>query len=78
MTEKYLLAAGLSILVYDLLLTFPAELALIWRPRRFSFPKAAYVINRYGAVALLATFMSGVFIEQVGMKPIILNSNRDD
>ena len=54
---QYLTAAGTSIYVYDYLLTFPAELRLIWRSKQISLAKLAYVINRYGTIILLALLL---------------------
>jgi hypothetical protein len=46
MATKYLSAAGLVILMYDHILSFPREVRLIW-PLPWEYPKIAFIYNRY-------------------------------
>ncbi|KAI0075354.1 hypothetical protein K474DRAFT_1599946 [Panus rudis PR-1116 ss-1] len=49
---RYLSAAGLVVLLYDHILTFPDEITLVWYSRR-SFAKYAFLVNRYLVLASL-------------------------
>ncbi|KAI9442691.1 hypothetical protein H4582DRAFT_1930244 [Lactarius indigo] len=56
--ERYISAVGLSIFVYDLLLTFGDEVRYIWRPPISSI-KVLYLILRYGvAIGQLIYFQA--------------------
>ncbi|KAA1473572.1 hypothetical protein DENSPDRAFT_280788 [Dentipellis sp. KUC8613] len=49
-TSCYLSLIYFTILYYDHLLTFSAEVRLFWSRRRLSWPSALFFINRYGAL----------------------------
>ncbi|KAI0027898.1 hypothetical protein K488DRAFT_16604, partial [Vararia minispora EC-137] len=53
-------AAGLVCLLYDHILTLSAEVTLVWRAPR-SFPKYAFLANRYLVLATLVIINSGTF-----------------
>ncbi|KAI5119019.1 hypothetical protein M0805_001878 [Coniferiporia weirii] len=52
MVVRYLTLSGFTVLLYDVFLTFSDEYEIIWSSRHWTLPKIAYVINRYGAIAL--------------------------
>ena len=51
-------AAGLSILLYDHVLTLADEVRLVWRAPR-SFPKYAFLFNKYLVLANLLAIAHG-------------------
>ena len=56
------LVVGLTILVYDALLTFPNELYFVWlSPDRETSmtTRIAYAMNRYGTIAMSVLFLAG-------------------
>jgi len=58
-TARYLSLAGLSVLSYDLILTAPDELSIIW-PSELRFGKAlraAFLFNRYGMMATTILYL---------------------
>ena len=46
-----ILVAGITILLYDILLTLNDELQIIWM-RKKTLPHIAYLVNRYGVLFL--------------------------
>ena len=44
--------AGFTIMIYELFLTFEAEFPIVWKAQRWSYPKVAYILNRYGGIGL--------------------------
>ena len=56
------LVVGLTILVYDALLTFPNELYFVWlSPDRETSvtTRIAYTMNRYGTIVMSVLFLNG-------------------
>lgn len=53
-------AVGLVILLYDHVLTFVDEVRLVWRAPR-SFPKYAFLFNRYLVLACLLVVTYGAY-----------------
>ena len=52
LATKYFSATGLVILMYDHLLSLPAEVRLIW-PLAWEYPKIAFIYNRYAVTGYL-------------------------
>ena len=55
---KFCLAAGLVVLLYDHILTFNEEVRLVWRAPH-SFPKYAFLFNRYLVLSCLLPVAHG-------------------
>lgn len=50
--------AAFAVLLYDIFLTFADEVQVIWSQKRFTIPKLAYVINRYGACLTSSLYLA--------------------
>ncbi|KAI5119017.1 hypothetical protein M0805_001876 [Coniferiporia weirii] len=55
---RYLTFAGFTVLIYDIFLTIADEASIVWTSGRWTVPKAAYVVNRYGSVILSMFYLS--------------------
>ena len=51
--------SGAVLLAFDILLTLDEEVKLVWRPKRLSVPKIAYILNRYGILAVHIYYIYG-------------------
>ncbi|KLO13141.1 hypothetical protein SCHPADRAFT_940612 [Schizopora paradoxa] len=61
---RYLALVGLTILVYDAILTLPNELYFVWlSPNRktSTATRIAYAMNRYGTIVMSALFLTVLF-----------------
>lgn len=52
-----IIVAGVTVLFYDVLLTLAQEVQYVWSKGRWTFPKIAYIINRYGMCSLSLFFL---------------------
>ncbi|KAK7683055.1 hypothetical protein QCA50_013727 [Cerrena zonata] len=48
--NRYTMAASLSVLYYDALLTLAAEIRVYWFRSRMTWPSVVYFINRYASL----------------------------
>lgn len=39
-------------MIYEVFLTFQMEMHIVWKARQWSYPKVAYILNRYGGIGL--------------------------
>ncbi|KAA1473571.1 hypothetical protein DENSPDRAFT_280649 [Dentipellis sp. KUC8613] len=61
-TSHYLSLIYFTVLFYDYLLTFSAEVHFFWSRRRMSWPSVLFFLNRYGALLGHIPYMIGEFM----------------